>query len=240
MNKKIMPKRNILSLLILFVIVIGSNAQTNQFGTWSSIALDKKINKKWTVGTEAELRTIYGVRLINRGSFELNSEYKINKLLDANLSYQLMNVLDPKYLNYHFRNRFNADIKAEKKWGDFSFGLSEGVQITTKNASKRLDEYGIIDTYKINPAWIWKNNFETEYNIPKCKFTPGFGFSTYYTLNDPDGNHFEKIRYKINLKYKINKRNFINLFGVYNQELGTDEADYSGKYNLGVKYVIHL
>ena len=234
-----MQKKHILSL-ILFIIVLSVNAQTNQFGTWSSISLDKKLTKKWDIGAGTELRTIYGVRLINRWSLDINTQYKINKLFDTKLSYELMNVLDQKYLNYQIRHRFNADIEAGKKWGDFSFGLSEGVQITTKNASKRLDEYGIIDTYKINPAWIWKNNFETEYNIPKCKLTPGVGFSTYYTLNDPDGNNFEKIRYKINLKYKINKRNFINLFGVYNQELGTDEADYSGKYNLGVKYVIHL
>ena len=212
----------------------------SQYGTWTSISVDKKLNKKWTVGAETELRTIYYVRLINRWDLELNAKYKINKLFDASLSYQFMNVLDPKYLNYQFRNRVNADIEAGKKWGDFAFSLSEGAQVTTKNASKRLDDYGVVDTYKINPAWMWKNQLQIEYNIPKYKFTPGVEFTSYYTLNDPDGNAFDKLRYTLNLKYKINKHNFISVFGVLNQDLGSDAADYSGKYILGAKYTIHL
>ena len=234
-----MKIKKIISVVVLLTLFASLHAQS-QYGTWTSISVDKKLNKKWTVGAETELRTIYYVRLINRWDLELNAKYKINKLFDASLSYQFMNVLDPKYLNYQFRNRVNADIEAGKKWGDFAFSLSEGAQVTTKNASKRLDDYGVVDTYKINPAWMWKNQLQIEYNIPKCKFTPGVEFTSYYTLNDPDGNAFDKLRYTLNLKYKINKHNFISVFGVLNQDLGSDAADYSGKYILGAKYTIHL
>jgi len=232
-----MLKKNLIFLSFL-VIFISTSAQT-QFGTWSTIQLDKKINKKLSFNAETELRTISSYKLINRWSIGLNAEYKIAKPIEIGVGYQFMNVLDQKYLNYQFRNRFTADVTGKQKWGDFSFSLSEGIQLTTKNDSKRIKD-GIIDTYKTNPAVMWKNSLEAEYNIPKCKITPEFQFKTYYTLNDPDGNAFDKLRYTLTLKYKLNKQNRIGIFGVYNHELGEDDADYSGKYILGIKYAHDL
>ena len=147
-----------------------------------------------------------------------------------------MNVLDQKYLNYQFRNRFNAGITGKQKWGRFDFSLSEGLQLTTKNASKRIDDYGNTDTYKINPALMWKNSMQAEYDIPKSKLTPGGEIESYYELNNPDGNKFDKLRYSLFLKYKINKHNSLKLAGIYNDELGSDDADYSGKYIVDLKF----
>lgn len=227
-------------LLLLITSVTATVQAQKEFGTWTNISVDKKLDKKWTIVAETELRTIYNVQLISRWSLGVEAEYKIIKPLELNFGYEFMNTLDEKYKNYQFRNRFKTDLTGKKKWRDFSFSLSEGLQFTTKNDSKRIQSDGIIDTYKINPALMWKNNFEVEYNIPKCKITPEFDFKTYYSLNNPDGNAFDKIRYTLSFQYKLNKHNNISLFGVYNEELGSDEADYSGKYNLGVKYTHHF
>lgn len=234
-------KKTIFSILLLLIsaVTITSQAQ-KQFGTWTNISIDKKINKKWNWGAETELRTIYGFQLINRWSIGVDAQYKISKPFEIGLGYQFMNTLDEKYENYQFRNRLMLDLTGKKKWGDFSFSLSEGLQFTTKNDSKRIMSDETIDTYKINPAWMWKNDFEVEYNIPKCKITPEFNFKTYYSLNNPDGNEFDKLRYILSFKYKLNKQNSISLFGVYNKELGSDGADYSGKYDLGIKYTHHF
>ncbi|MGC3979411.1 MAG: DUF2490 domain-containing protein [Paludibacteraceae bacterium] len=232
-----MNKRHIL-LFFLPLMCLTLIAQS-QYGTWTSFAIDKKVHK-WNFQAETELRTIYYARLINRWSLGIDAEYKIVKPIGVVFGYQFMNVLDQKYLNYQFRNRFTADIFGKQKWGNFSFSLTEGLQLTTKNDNKRIKKDLTIDTYKVNNAWMWKNGIEVEYNIPKCKITPEFDFKSYYTLNEPDGNVFDKLRYTLSLKYKLNKHNFINVFGVYNHELGEDDADYSGKYILGVKYTIHL
>jgi hypothetical protein len=232
-----MVKKSVV-IVVLLIICFSIQAQ-NQFGTWTSFTIDKKVDK-WTLEAETELRTISGVQLINRWDMGLGAEYKIIKPLKVGLEYQFMNVLDEKYNNYQFRHRFTGSISGTKKFGNFLVGLSEGLQVTTKNDSKRIRDDGTIDTYKVNPASMWKNSAEAEYNIPKCKLTPEFEFKTYYSLNDPDGNAFDKLRYTLSLKYKLNKHNSINVFGVYNKELGTDEADYSGKYILGVKYSYHL
>ncbi len=232
-----MVKKSVV-IVVLLIICFSIQAQ-HQFGTWTSFTIDKKVDK-WTLEAETELRTISGVQLINRWDMGLGAEYKIIKPLKVGLEYQFMNVLDEKYNNYQFRHRFTGSISGKKKFDNFLFGLSVGLQVTTKNDSKRIRDDGTIDTYKVNPASMWKNSAEAEYNIPKCKLTPEFEFKTYYSLNDPDGNAFDKLRYTLSLKYELNKHNSINVFGVYNKELGTDEANYSGKYILGVKYSYHL
>ena len=232
--------KNTIFILCLFLVLISEKTSAQaEYGTWTSVGIEKKTGK-WNFEADTELRTIYYLRLINRWSIGFDAEYKIAKPLEIGFGYTLMNVLDQKYLNYQFRNRFNAGITGKQKWGRFDFSLSEGLQLTTKNASKRLDDFGSTDTYKINPALMWKNAIQTQYDIPKSKLTPGMELESFYELNNPDGNKFDKLRYSFFLKYKLNKYNSVKLSGIYNKELGTDVADYSGKYILDIKYSITL
>ncbi len=223
-------------ILLLLVILTGQKAiAQQQYGTWTSIGIEKKVGK-WNFEADTEIRTIHYLRLINRWSIGLDAEYKIAKPIQIGLSYTFMNVLDQKYLNYQFRNRLNAGITGKQKWGNFDFSLSEGLQLTSKNASKRIDDYGNTDSYKINPALMWKNSVKAEFDVPKSRLTPGLELESYFELNDPDGNDFDKVRYSLFFKYKINKHNSVKLSGIYNNELGADVADYSGKYILDIKY----
>lgn len=229
-----MPKKQIFTMFIILLLFTEVKSQS-QYGTWTSFSFDIKA-KNWKFDAEAEVRTIYYVRLISRGSLALNAEYKIIKPLRVGFQYQLMNNLDEKYLNYQLRNRFTGYLEAKKKFGDFDFSLKESIVLTTKDESKRIRIDGSIDTYAINPAWKWKNTIGIEYDIPKCKLTPGFEFSSYFQLNNSDGNQFDKLRYSLSLKYRINKHNTIKAFGLINSELDNDDEEYSGKYILGFKY----
>jgi len=226
-------------LLIVFFALIGKMTAQSEYGTYTSIGIDKKIGK-WKLEAETELRTIDYLNLVSRWSFGVNTGYKFAKPFELNFGYQLMNVLDQKYLNYQIRHRFKLEAEGRKKWGDFTFSLTEGLQLTTKDDNKRITDNGSIDTYKIDPAWILKSSFEVEYDIPKSKFYPGYEFQLNYELNNPDGNDFEKIKNSLFLKYKLNKNNTFKIFGLINSELGTDEAEYSGKYILGLKYNYHF
>ena len=39
-----------------------------QYGSWTTISLEKELSKKWELGAEAEVRTIYYARLMERAS----------------------------------------------------------------------------------------------------------------------------------------------------------------------------
>ena len=215
------------------------------YGSWTTISLEKELSKKWELGAEAEVRTIYYARLIERASLGLSADYTILKGWKVGAGYQIMNKLDTKYTNYQLRNRFNVSTSGRLKFNDLTISLRERIQFTTKDESKRIRDDQTIDTYKINPEWKWRNRLQLSYNIPNCKITPTVSVESNFQLNNPDGNHFDKMRYVLSLGYKIKKVHLIEVFGVLDDEFETGEAgeiisssddDVYGKYNLGIGY----
>lgn len=237
-------KRKLIILLFAILPVTFIWAQ-GEYGSWTTISLEKELSKKWELGAEAELRTIYYARLMERMSLGLSADYTILKGWKVGAGYQIMNKLDTKYLNYQVRNRFNLSTSGRLKFNDLTISLRERIQLTTKDDSKRIRDDQTIDTYKINPEWKWRNRVQISYNIPNFKITPTFSVESNFQLNNPDGNHFDKMRYILSLGYKIKKVHQIEVFGVLNDEFESDDAgaiisssddDVYGKYNLGVGY----
>lgn len=227
---------------ILIVIFLSLSttflwAQNEEFGTWSSLSAEKSLGEIG-LSAEAELRTIYGLQLINRASLGIGADYRINDYLKVAAGYNLMNTLDTKYKNYQFRHRFNIGAAGRIKVDRFTFSLRERVQLTSKDDSKRIRENGTIDTYRINPAWVWRNRLQVEYNIRKSKFTPSVSAESFFELNNPDGNSFYKMRYTLACDYRINKRNSVSAYSVLNT--GFDDEDLYGKYIFGLNYNIKL
>lgn len=236
-------KRKLIILLFAILPVTFIWAQ-GEYGSWTTISLERELSKKWELGAEAELRTIYYARLMERMSLGLSADYTILKGWKVGAGYQIMNKLDTKYLNYQVRNRFNLSTSGRLKFNDLTISLRERIQLTTKDDSKRIRDDQTIDRYKINPEWKWRNRVQISYNIPNFKITPTFSVESNFQLNNPDGNHFDKMRYILSLGYKIKKVHQIEVFGVLNDEFESDDAgaiisssdDVYGKYNLGVGY----
>ena len=231
--------QRIFAILVSFLIIAPAlNAQNESYGSWTSIGVEKEY-KKWYFGAETELRTIYYTRLIERWSLGVNADYNIFKQLKVGVGYQLINSLvydetkpDRYVKNYFFRNRFNVSATGKIKINDFTVNLRERVQLTKKG--ERLQTDGSIDDYKINPELTWRNRLQIAYNIPNFKITPSFSVESFYTLNNPEGNNFDNLRYLLAFDYKLNKRNTVELYGVINSSLTSEDA--TGKYILGVSY----
>ncbi len=229
-----------MKILVVIILSLSTTflwAQIEEFGTWSSVSAEKSIGEIG-LSAEAELRTIYGLQLINRASLGLGVDYRINDYLKVAAGYSFMNTLDAKYYNYQLRHRYNASATGRIKVDRFTFSLRERVQITFKDDSKRIRENGTIDTYRINPAWVWRNRLQAEYNIRKSKFTPSVSAESFYVLNNPAGNSFYKMRYTLSCDYRINKRNSVSAFAVLNT--GFDDEDLYGKYIFGLNYNFKL
>ena len=160
-------KRKLIILLFAILPVTFIWAQ-GEYGSWTTISLEKELSKKWELGAEAELRTIYYARLMERMSLGLSADYTILKGWKVGAGYQIMNKLDTKYLNYQVRNRFNLSTSGRLKFNDLTISLRERIQLTTKDDSKRIRDDQTIDTYKINPEWKWRNRLQLSYNIPNC------------------------------------------------------------------------
>ncbi len=229
-------KKGCIFLLMCFVILIAKAQTTNDFGIWSSIALSKDLNKKLTLSGELENRTQDNSSQISRWGAQLGAEYKVVKPLSIGFAYQFQYYHDMKYYDFQPRNRFIGYLQGKHKWNNFLFSLRERFQFTTKDESDRIKSSGKIDTYNINPEWIWRNRLKVAYNIPNCRFTPSFSFESFYELNNPDGNQFSGLRYTLGVEYKINKRNFLELSGIYDKEINTDEPTNRCVLSIGYSY----
>ena len=66
---------------MMSVLPLAAFAQSDDFSVWTSVGVDKKINKKVSVGVEAELRTRDELKTVDRWSFGVDAAYKFSKRL---------------------------------------------------------------------------------------------------------------------------------------------------------------
>ena len=146
--------------MLVFAPLCKANAQAeeNEFGIWTTVEASKKINKKFKVVGDAELRTYDFVSNIERTTIGAKVEYKMLKWLKANAGYSFMYTHEPESKSFKeevwdeegnsvgreynvdhdywtIRNRFYATISGEYKVGRFEFGLRERLQYTRTNSA---------------------------------------------------------------------------------------------------------
>jgi hypothetical protein len=136
------------------VTAMAASAQSDDFGIWTSLEIQKKIDKKWSVGLEAEMRTRDDVKTVDRWSGGLDVSYKILKGLKVSAGYTFLwdnnerisyyeegdkkvingavNAGDPKKRAQYWgpRHRFSVSLTGEKSFGPWGFSLRERWQYT--------------------------------------------------------------------------------------------------------------
>lgn len=228
-----MEQKTVIVLLLLLLILAPLRSQTDDFGVWSSLEATKKL-KNFELNGELEFRMRDNLQQVARLSGKVGVEYRIIKPLKVGVAYQYIHFYDVEYSDYQPRNRFITYLQGRQKWGNFTFSLRERIQITTKDESDRIKSSGKIDTYKMNPDWVWRNRLKIAYDIPKSRITPAVSVESFYQLNNPDGNVFEGMRYTLSGTYKINKKQSVELFGLYDKEMNINNPE--NRYVAGAAY----
>lgn len=220
-------------LLLLGIVSLGVCGQTTDFGIWTTIGTQKELGH-WDFSGETELRTKSNSSEIDRVGIGLSGAYEVFKPIKIGAGYEFLYYNDSEYDDYQPRHRLNLFISGKYKFGDFTFGLKEKVQGTAKDVSDRVKDNGNIDNYKVNPEYTWRNKINIDYNIPHFPVNPSLSVETFYSLNNPDGNSFEKLRYTLSLNYKLTKRHRFEVYGLYNQKLNATDSE--NRAVLGVAY----
>jgi len=216
-------------LIIHLLPVHTAHAQTKDFGAWVGFEMEKEVND-WTVSLGEEMRTMDELSNFLGSYTSIGIDYKPWKNLKFGTSYQFIIFNDTEYDDIQPRHRLNLFTTGKLKWNHFTLSLRERMQMTFKDESER--------DYKMNPKTRWRNRFEIKYDIPKSKFTPAFSVESYYQLNNPDGNKFDKIRYKLAGAYKISKRNNVELYTQFDREINVKNP--VDRTILGFQYTLKL
>ena len=175
------------SILLLFFFSFSGFAQENDFQTWYSVSLNKKIIKKTNLSVKTGLRFRENSSLYAKQFTDFKIKRKYNKRISYALGYRYINKWDIA-LNISDQNRFYADVNYKNK---FSKRFSYAVR-------NRWQNQGDLFGYKMT----FRQKFALDYNIKKTKLRPSI--STEYFLTLEGG--INKLRSTIALGYPLAKK----------------------------------
>ena len=210
-----MKQKIFIALLLLSILGTKAYAQDvdNEMQYRSSVQLQWKLNEKWKLEVEPQMRFDESFTL---DKYQLNTELNYNfwKYLSVSGSYRfIVNPRETKDTEYF--KRYALSLSAKEDFGDFTPSL-------------RLRYSNDADDEVTDEKYL---RFKTgvEYNIPKCKITPFVAIEAFQDLNDKE---LHKMRYSTGMSYKIKKNNYIKL----DYRLDYYQQDYLNKHIINVAY----
>ena len=167
-----MNKKFFISALALSAMALGASAQTvtddpsSSFGARTSIGVEKKVAKGFTVGLEEELRFSDDFKSYTT----LGADLKVAPHLKVGAGYTFI------YRQDEMRHRAFVNLTENFKSGNWTFSLRERVQMTHRTAD--------INTWQ-NPRNLVESRvrFKASYKVPGKKIEPYGMLEEKNTLN---------------------------------------------------------
>ena len=240
-------KKTIIMLMIL--LPIGVKAQSDEFGTWTSVSLDKKLSKQFSLGTELELRTGNNLKNIDRWSAGISGDYRLTKWLKASAGYTYLYDYHPEAYTYQddgdlnkrtmtyfgSRHRLSVLLTASKDFGKLNVSLRERWQYTYRpeQENKRMDyqhaDLGYSYSVRGKATNIWRNKLQLKYK------TTGLLQPYLYGETYVSGTGFDKLRLSLGTDLKLSKRSSLNVGYVYQKVYDNDDEE-GNKHVLSIGY----
>ena len=207
--------------ILLFNIANQIFAQDNEndFQSRYDFNLQWKPIKKLKINFSPELR--------------LDENFSVSKyLLETKVSYKIV-----KHFYIGGDYRFIINPRDEK---DTELAQRFGLSFTYKNKIKEFTpEFRLAytnysdDIYDKEKVNFLRYKLSLEYDIPKNKFTPSIAAELYHQI---DEGQLYKMRYKVQVDYKLFKHNFISAYYKLDYYL----HEYKNKHIFGISYKLKL
>lgn len=246
-------ERSLISIIALLLLSTTVKAEGDDFGLWSSINVEKKINARWDIGAETELRLRDNASQVDRWSAGLDVSYKISKWLKLSAGYSFLN--DNKYKvsskqkvadYYGQRHRVNLSLTGSHDFGRLSISLRERWQYTYRPAKSVWRHYAeghafagqdadfdddgeaIKHTFAGKGKSVWRNRLQLKYKLTK-KWRP------YANIETSVAKSLEKTRYVIGTEYRLTKQHSFDIKYLY-QNIVSDDNDETNSHIIGIGY----
>ncbi len=236
-------------LTILLMLLPATAMAQDDFGVWYSAGAEKKIDKRWSVGVEAELRTRNDSRTIDRWDLGADVEYKIAKHLKASAGYTFLRDNNKEKISLHSdgtynnwrpsywgsRHRFHVDLTGSLDVGRLSLSLRERWQYTYRPSSttRRYDfDNSLWEDTEVSGRGknVLRSRLQVDYNIPKCKVDP------YASVELFNAWSVKKVRYTVGAEWKIKKSHTLGLFYRFQDVRGDDGDNQADTHIVGLGY----
>ena len=198
--------RKTLISFFLFIFSFSGLSQQNDFQSWSSVRLSKKIYKRTSFYVKEGIRFRENTSIISKLYTDIKVSHRIKKTdLKFSMGYRISNTYKVDLTN-EFINRFYVDYSSEYNYNRFIFNSRERIQIQGNKES-------------YSP--LFRHKLEASYDVRKTPFEPYFQFE--YFLNFSE--EFEKLRYTLGFSYPIHKKVNTNLYYRIQKELNKSKPE---------------
>ncbi len=198
--------RKTLISFFLLIFSFSGLSQQNDFQSWSSVRLSKKIYKRTSVYVKEGIRFRENSSIISKLYTDIKVSHRIKKTdLKFSMGYRISNTYKVDLTN-EFINRFYVDYSSEYNYNRFIFISRERIQIQGNKES-------------YSP--LFRHKLEVSYDVRKTPFEPYFQFE--YFLNFSE--EFEKLRYTLGFSYPIHKKVNTNLYYRIQKELNKSKPE---------------
>ena len=200
--------RFVVFLIFIFLMSVKSVvAQIDNYDwwLWSSIDIEKKLNKRWNTIAGFEYRWKDGVALTDQVRGSLGVDYKLHKYLKLGVAYTLIADKKQKKDIFLYRNRFTFNAMTSYKFKRFTASWRPRLQATFYDPTERdADE---LEDYR----WVVLNRFGLNYNIRKFPLKPYIQFEIFNRIFSDLKPSYNQNRFSAGLDIGIGKKHELDI-----------------------------
>lgn len=203
----------LLSILLVLTGFISDNvfAQENDYGSWLSLDVSKKLSGKFDLEFEEEVRIFQKFSEINRFATSIGGSYSLNKYLKGAAGYTWIYRHDVKDSFWENRHRYYLQLTGKVETGRVAFSIREKFQSTYIDKDVKGFDY--------SPENYLRSRLQITWDIKNCKLEPYASAEMHSRLNNPDGNKTDNMRYTLGTEFPLVKKLDMNTYIRLDQEM---------------------
>ena len=156
------------SLLLLLICTLSAYSQQNDFQSWSSVKISKKIYKRTNISVKEGIRFRENSSLISKNFTDLKISHRIKKTdFEVSVGYRFSNDFDLD-LTSENKHRYYFDFNSKYKYKRFKISFRDRVQYQ-----------GNISGF----STLFRQKVDVSYNVRKTPFEPFLQFEFFINMD---------------------------------------------------------
>jgi len=202
MSRIILNTKTWLLFVLLFGISFSAWAQSDDFNTWTKFKVNHKIDSRFSVSGDLELRMKDDVSKLDRWGLTVGGSYRPYSFLNLGVGYEthLRNLGDS---DWKFRHRYHITATVSFRYQWLKVAVRERFQQTFDrgNSETRL-----------------RSRLKLSYAPTKGIVSPYFSVEIYQSLDDVSFWRADRMRYRPGVELNLAKRWSLDVFYCYQYE----------------------
>jgi len=214
------------TLFIFLASVRFVSAQWNDAQLWTSVSLDKKIYKGFSVSLSEELRFSENITELGTIFTDVGLNYKISKNWKISGNYRFTDKIQLDN-SYSKRHRYYFDLSYRKKFYQFTVMVRTRFQSQYKDVNS--SEKGHL------PEYYSRDKITLKYGITR-RLSPYIAAEAFIPLNNPDVKGIDNMRYSMGLEWEFFKNSTLDVFYMIQQQYQASDPERDFVTGIGYSY----